>query len=49
MIAENAPTKDDHDELVEVTEEVATKIDKDLKSPLLITDVDDEICSDEEY
>ena len=49
VIAENAPTKDDHDQLVEVTEEVATKIDKDLKSPLLITDVDDEICSDEEY
>ena len=47
VIAENAPTIDD--QLVEVTEEVATTIDKDLKSPLLITDVDDEICSDEEY
>ena len=47
MIAENAPTIDD--QVVEATEEVAPNIEKDKKGPLLITDVDDEICSDEEY
>ena len=37
-----------NDEVVEVTEEVASTT-KAGKSPLLITDIHDEICSDEEF